>query len=65
MAALEEDMAQRVKELEKQLDITTKAAWKKDLTIGGQIGESGQKVKLTFTSLARQMESAVKEGRSE
>ncbi len=65
MVALEEEMAQRVKQLEKQLDITTKAAWKKDLRIAGSIGESGQKDKLTFTSLARQMESAVKEGRSE
>ncbi len=29
----------------------------KDLRIAGHIGESGQKVKLTFTSLARQIES--------
>ena len=63
--ALEEEMTNKVKNLELQLETTTKAAWRRELRIAGQIGESGQKDKLSFTSLARQMEAAVNDNRTE
>lgn len=36
--------------------------WRKDFKIAGQIGEPGQKDKLTFSSLARQIESGLSRG---
>lgn len=36
--------------------------WRKDYKISGQIGEPGQKDRLTFSSLARQIENALAEG---
>lgn len=36
--------------------------WRKDFKISGQIGEPGQKDKLTFSSLARQIESGLSKG---
>ncbi|KAJ8047844.1 hypothetical protein HOLleu_06955 [Holothuria leucospilota] len=36
--------------------------WKKDFKIAGQIGEPGQKDRLSFASLARQIEAGVKKG---
>lgn len=36
--------------------------WRKDFKIAGQIGEPGQKDKLTFSSLARQIESGLSKG---
>lgn len=34
--------------------------WRKDFTISGQIGEPGQKDRLTFSSLARQIEGRLR-----
>lgn len=39
--------------------------WHKDFKILGQIGEPGQKDRLTFSSLARQTESGLTKGYSE
>lgn len=39
--------------------------WRKDFKILGQIGEPGQKDRLTFSSLARQIESGLTKGYSE
>ena len=39
--------------------------WRKDFKISGQIGEPGQKDKLTFSSLARQIESGLSKGYQE
>lgn len=36
--------------------------WRKDFKISGQIGEPGQKDRLTFSSLARQIESGINRG---
>jgi len=36
--------------------------WRKDFKISGQIGEPGQKDKLTFSSLAKQIESGLSKG---
>lgn len=36
--------------------------WRKDFKISGQIGEPGQKDRLTFSSLARQIESGLSKG---
>lgn len=36
--------------------------WRKDFKISGQIGEPGQKDKLTFSSLAKQIESGLNKG---
>lgn len=36
--------------------------WRKDFKVSGQIGEPGQKDKLTFSSLARQIESGLSKG---
>lgn len=36
--------------------------WRKDFKIAGQIGEPGQKDRLTFSSLARQIESGLSKG---
>lgn len=36
--------------------------WRKDFKISGQIGEPGQRDKLTFSSLARQIESGISKG---
>lgn len=38
------------------------SVWRKDFKIAGQIGEPGQKDKLTFSSLARQIESGINKG---
>ena len=62
---LEAQMAKKVTELQIQLDASTKGGWRKDLRIVGQIGETGQKDKLSFTSLARQLEAAVRDNRKE
>ncbi|KAL1278520.1 hypothetical protein QQF64_025193 [Cirrhinus molitorella] len=40
-------------------------AWRKDYKISGQIGEPGQKNRLTFSSLARQIENGLSRGYSE
>ena len=41
------------------------APWRKEFKISGQIGEPGQKDKLTFSSLARQMENGLSKGYSD
>ena len=41
---------------------TNGSVWRKDLKISGQIGEPGQKDRLTFSSLARQIENGLSRG---
>lgn len=41
---------------------TNSPMWRKELKISGQIGEPGQKDRLTFSSLARQIESGLSKG---
>ena len=41
------------------------SVWKREFKISGQIGEPGQKDRLTFSSLARQIESGFNKGYSE
>ena len=50
--------------LEKKESITSEviSKWKKDLKISGSIGLPGQKDKITFSSLAYQIENALKKG---
>lgn len=69
----EEAMQQITKKLTLQSTLMQKQAsapqnnpvWRKDFKIAGQIGEPGQKDKLTFSSLARQIESGFSKGYQE
>ncbi|KAI3351049.1 hypothetical protein L3Q82_005593 [Scortum barcoo] len=42
--------------------LPTGSMWRKDFKISGQIGEPGQKDRLTFSSLARQIENGLSKG---
>lgn len=41
---------------------TNSSMWRKDFKISGQIGEPGQKDRLTFSSLTRQIENGINKG---
>lgn len=44
---------------------TSNQPWRKDLKIAVQVGELGQKDRLTFSSLARQIENSISKGYTE
>ena len=62
---IEEELQKKIDDLQLQLETTTKNAWRKEFRITGQIGQPGQVGKLTFTSLARQIEAALVDKRKE
>lgn len=58
---VDSDMLQR----NTQVTPVNSFTWRKDYKISGQIGEPGQKDRLTFSSLARQIENGLSRGYSE